>query len=327
LATRKAHSPSKLIKIDQPILKVPSLAIHLDRTANDAFKFNQETEMVPIMGLLSEQLNNKADSGDRDGIQANHHSALLTLVAQELSVTPEAIHDFELHLYDTQPSCLGGLNNEFIFSPRLDNLFSSFTAIEAITEFASSSSFSSVQGNVNCIALFNHEEIGSVSNSGAESSLLPSFIERLSPTPSAFGRSIARSFLVSSDMGHGIHPNYTAKHEDRHKPMLNGGVVVKTNAKQRYATDAIGAFIIRKLIEPHGGSVQEYEVRNDMACGSTVGPFLSKLGLRTIDVGGAMLSMHSIRETAGSHDVKHMIQLFSSLFEKFADIDAKLTVE
>jgi len=128
-------------------------------------------------------------------------------------------------------------------------------------------------------------------------------------------------------MGHAVHPNYASKHEENHKPHMNGGIVIKTNAKQRYASDAIGSFIVKKLLERKGGKVQEFEVRNDMACGSTVGPMLSKLGLRTVDVGCAMLSMHSIRETAGSHDVQHAIDFFTSFFDGFASLDAQLSVD
>jgi aspartyl aminopeptidase len=112
--------------------------------------------------------------------------------------------------------------------------------------------------------LFNHEEIGSVSSSGAESSLIPSLIHRLSPTPATLAQSVSRSFLISADMGHAVHPNYTAKHEDNHKPMMNGGIVLKTNAKQKYTTDAIGSFVVKKLVDRKGGRVQNYEVRNDM---------------------------------------------------------------
>lgn len=139
-----------------------------------------------------------------------------------------------------------------------------FCAVEALVESASSQYFPSLEGNVNCIALFNHEEIGSVSSSGAESSLIPSLLNRLSPTPATLAQSIAHSFLISADMGHALHPNYTTKHEEKHKPMINGGVVVKTNAKQRYASDAITTFIVKKLIERKGGKVQEFEARNDM---------------------------------------------------------------
>jgi len=151
--------------------------------------------------------------------------------------------------------------------------------------------------------------------------------------------------LVSSDMGHAVHPNYESKHESEHRPKMNQGIIIKTNAKQRYATDAISSFLVKKLVESKGGKVQEFEVRNDMsvsvysfgwvprltqlyrACGSTVGPMLSKLGLRTVDVGNAMLSMHSIRETAGSHDVQHAIDLFSALFEGFSKLDQSMSLD
>ncbi|GLB33702.1 putative peptidase M18 family protein [Lyophyllum shimeji] len=326
---------SKLVRIDRPLLRIPTLAIHLDRNVNENFKFNQETEFVPIFGLLETQLNARKEgsSGTEDkpekpdagasSIQANHHSELLALLSAELSVAPQEIHDFELSLYDTQPATLGGINNEFIFSPRMDNLVSSFCAVEALAETGPAP----LEGNVNCIALFNHEEIGSVSTSGAESSLIPSLLSRLSTTPGALAQSIARSFIISADMGHAIHPNYTSKHEEKHRPAMNGGIVIKTNAKQRYASDAVTTFIVKQLVERRGGRVQEYEVRNDMGCGSTVGPMLSKIGIRTVDVGNPMLSMHSIRETAGSHDVQSAIDLFSSFFEGFAKLDKELSVD
>ncbi|KAI9448226.1 aspartyl aminopeptidase [Lactarius indigo] len=311
--TGSTYNP-RLVKIDRPLLRIPTLAIHLERGAADNFKFNTETEFTPILGLLASDLNaptDKVQSSDNQqiasNIQNNHHSVLLSLLAEELN----------LHLYDTQPSCA---------CPRMDNLVSSFAAVEALSESASSGLFP-LEGNVNCIALFNHEEIGSVSTSGAESSLIPSLLQRLSPSPALFAQSIAKSLLISADMGHAVHPNYPSKHEDNHKPRMNGGIVIKTNAKQRYASDAIGTFLVKKLLEKKGGKVQEYEVRNDMACGSTVGPMISKLGLRTVDVGCGMLSMHSIRETAGSHDVQHAIDLFTSFFEGFAALQAQLSVD
>ncbi|KAH9846939.1 aspartyl aminopeptidase [Lenzites betulinus] len=333
LADKSGNFQAKLVKINKPLLRIPTLAIHLERGSSDNFQFNTETEFVPI---LAQAVESKLNSSPNDksetppgasSIQGNHHPALLSLLAEHLSVAPETIHDFELHLYDVQPSVLGGLNSEFVFSPRMDNQFSSFAAVEAIATFAASSSFNVLEGNVNCIALFNHEEIGSVSTSGAESSLIPFLLQRLAPTPAAYAQSVARSFLISADMGHALHPNYPSKHEDNHAPRMNGGVVIKTNAKQRYASDSIGSFVVKKLIERKGGKVQEYEVRNDMACGSTVGPFLSKIGVRTVDVGCAMLSMHSIRETAGSEDVQNAIDLFTSFFEGFNEIDKALVVE
>lgn len=138
-----------------------------------------------------------------------------------------------------------------------------FAAVEALSNSASSDCLP-LEGNVNCIALFNHEEIGSVSTTGAESSLIPSLLQRLSPSPASLSQSIAKSLIVSADMGHAVHPNYASKHEENHKPRINGGIVIKNNAKQRYASDAIGAFIVKKLLEKKGGKVQEFEVRNDM---------------------------------------------------------------
>ncbi|KAF9263507.1 aspartyl aminopeptidase [Marasmius fiardii PR-910] len=333
-ADKTGQYTSRLVKIDRPILRIPTLAIHLDRDVNSNFIFNQETEFVPVFGLAAAQLNalsdiegKKNDSPSATSIGGNHHSALLSMLAGELSVAPEEIHDFELHLYDTQPAVLGGVNNEFIFSPRMDNQFSSFCALEALIGTASSNLFPTLEGNVNVIALFNHEEVGSISTTGADSNLIPSLLNRLSPTQETLAQSIARSFLLSCDMGHAIHPNYTSKHEVNHKPSINGGIVIKTNAKQRYTSDAIGSFIVKKLIEKKGGKVQEYEVRNDMACGSTVGPSLSTIGMRVVDIGSAMLSMHSIREMAGSQDVQHCIDLFESFFEGFAELDKQLAVD
>ncbi|KAF8881010.1 aspartyl aminopeptidase [Infundibulicybe gibba] len=277
----------------KPLLRIPTLAIHLDGSVNNNFKFNQETDFV----------------------QTNHHPALLSLLASECRSLQRRFTILNCKsLYDTQPATLGGINNEFIFSPRMDNLVSSFCAVEAIAESVTSQSFPSIEGNVNCIALFNHEEIGSVSTSGAESSLIPSLLNRLSPTPSSFAQSISHSFLISADMGHAVHPNYTSKHEDKHKPVMNRGIVIKTNAEQSYSSDAITTFIVKQLVERKGGKVQEFEVRNDMPCGSTVGPMLSKIGIRTVD-------------TAGSHDVQNAIDLFSSLFEGFAALDKGLTVD
>jgi aspartyl aminopeptidase len=136
-----------------------------------------------------------------------------------------------------------------------------FCAVEALVQNVSAQS---LEGNVNCIALFDHEEIGSVSSSGAQSSFLPSFLSRLNSTPGSLAQSVARSFLISADMGHAVHPNYPSKHEENHRPEMNGGIVIKTNAKQKYATNAISSFIVKKLVENKGGKVQEFEIRNDL---------------------------------------------------------------
>ena len=139
-----------------------------------------------------------------------------------------------------------------------------YCAVEALATFASSDQFTELEGNVNCIALFNHEEIGSVSSSGAASTLVSFLLQRLSPTPSAYAQSVSRSFIINADMVHAVHPNYPDKHEAMHTPRLNGGIVVKTNAKQFFTSDAVGRFIVKKLIEKRGGAVQEFGFRNDL---------------------------------------------------------------
>ncbi|KAH8830758.1 aspartyl aminopeptidase [Flagelloscypha sp. PMI_526] len=299
VASESGGFESKLIKIERPLMQIPTLAIHLDRDVNSAFTFNKETEFTPILGLLEEGLN-ATDVPKKDApspastIQNNHSPALLSLIAEEVGCAPDQINDFELALYDVQPSCLGGISNEFLLTRAL-----SFAAVESLAETPVGS------GNVNAIALFNHEEIGSVSSSGAESSLVPFLISRLSMTPEAHAQSISNSFL-----GHAITIS----------PLMNRGVVIKTNANQRYASDAISTFLVRQLVSRKGGNLQEFEVRNDMACGSTIGPHLSVTGIRTIDVGVAILSMHSIH-------VQALVDLFTSLFEGFAEINSSLTVD
>jgi len=322
---------AKLVKIDRPLIRIPNLAIHLDRTINEAFKFNKETEFVPFLGVLSEELNKMPEPKyQAEGPQIKpapserHHPALLSVLAEEMSVAPEEINDFELCLYDTNPSTLGGLQNEFVFSPRLDNLMSTFCALEAICE---SVTLDTKTDNVNCIAMFDHEEIGSASAVGAQGSLLPSFLSRLSPTPELHAQSIAKSLLISADMTHAFHPSHAGKYQDAHKTMINGGMVIKTNYNQRYATEAIGAWVVRRLAARRGGAIQDFVSRNDMGCGSTVGPILSQTGVRTIDVGAPMLSMHSIRETCGAHDVKHAINLFLGLFEGWSHEVGQLMVD
>ncbi|KAE8217579.1 hypothetical protein CF319_g8361 [Tilletia indica] len=354
---------SQLVHIRRPILRIPTLAIHLNRTANDAFKFNQEDNMVPILGLeAAKALNKPVDSdstAENDAaadpkdsavgsptMQSKHHPALLDLIANELSVPVEAIQDFELSLYDVQPAAIGGLNNEFIHSPRLDNQMSCFCATEALINSLSPSKGEKAEplessSSIRAIALFDNEEVGSVSTHGAESNMLASTVRRLASMPitgiqteesewrdaTAYERAIAKSFLISSDMAHGFHPNYSSFYEDQHRPRINGGVVIKTNAKQRYASTAPTTFLLRRLAKLADVPLQEFEVRNDMPCGSTIGPMMSKTGIRTVDLGNPQLSMHSIRETCGSGDVELKIRLFESFFNRFEEVDGELTID
>lgn len=334
----------KLLKVDKPLLRIPTLAIHLDREVNTKFEFNRETKLVPIAGQVSVDKNEspktcaddpalKMTPEEFESVQSvvtRHSESLVELIARELDVTPQQIEDFELVLFDHQKSVIGGLNDEFIFSPRLDNLTSCFTATRAIIESVDKLGNNS---GVSMISLFDHEEIGSVSAQGADSTFLPDIIQRLTKVDfdgkgaphDYFHQTMSKSFLLSSDMAHGVYPNYGEKYEAQNRPQLNKGPVIKINANQRYATNSPGIVLLKKVADKAQVPLQLFVVRNDSPCGSTIGPILAaKLGIRTLDLGNPQLSMHSIRETGGTFDVVRLTDLFRSYFENYTDVDEKI---
>lgn len=199
---------------------------------------------------------------------------------------------------DTQPAQLGGIHEEFIFSPRLDNLMSCFCALEALINADKSLN---ADEDVRIVALFDHEEIGSSSSQGAASNLINDIFNRLNAvlasetTPvDATQTCIQKSFLISADMAHAVHPNYSEKHQEKHRPMIHKGPVIKVNTNQRYATNAVTSFITKELCAKAKVPYQEFVVRNDVGCGSTIGPILAaKSGIRVVDLGIPQLSMHS----------------------------------
>ncbi|KAJ5306489.1 hypothetical protein PENANT_c031G07049 [Penicillium antarcticum] len=343
----------KLVKIDKPILRIPTLAIHLDR--QETFAFNKETQLFPIAGLIAAELNRtgetKAAESDKDGefsplkaVTERHHPYFVELIAAEAGVKPADILDFEMILFDTHKSCLGGMLDEFIFSPRLDNLNSTFCATVGLIDSVADKSALENEDAIRLIALFDHEEIGSRTAQGADSNILPSIIRRLSVLPSsspkdadlstAYEQTLSTSFLVSADMAHSINPNYAGKYEPDHKPEINKGPVIKINANARYATNSPGIVLLeeiaRKTTKESGEHVplQLFVVRNDSSCGSTIGPMLSAaLGARTLDLGNPQLSMHSIRETGGTHDVAHAIRLFTGFFKHYSELSKTILVD
>ncbi|KAJ9119647.1 hypothetical protein QFC22_003357 [Naganishia vaughanmartiniae] len=341
---------TKLIHIQRPILRIPTLAIHLDRTINDAFKFNKETEFQPVLGLVNKQLNTPAatePNGDTakneeaesestvsPSFASKHHSMLIQAVAEELDVKPDDIFDFELSLFDTQKATIGGINGEFIHTARLDNLMTCFCAVDGLIESVGKAELTSDtddQEHFRTIVLFDNEEVGSVSYQGAESDLLPSFMEQMTSIddfiPANYGQVLRNSFLISCDMAHAVNPLYEGKYQDQHKPQLNGGVVIKMNANQRYTSNPATTFALRRLAEMAGIPIQEFEVRNDSSCGSTIGPALSVKGFRTVDIGIPQLSMHSIRETCGTKDPEYLIDLFKHFFKHFTQVDSQLQLD
>ncbi|PIN24208.1 Aminopeptidase I zinc metalloprotease (M18) [Handroanthus impetiginosus] len=332
----------RLVRIEEPIMRIPTLAIHLDREVNDAFKFNKQSHLAPVLATaVKAELNKPAaengsvEKGSSDGktnTNQKHHSLLLQLIAAEAGCEPNDICDFELQACDTQKSIIAGALKEFIFSGRLDNLCMSFCSLKALIDSTSSESSLQDETGIRMVALFDHEEVGSDSAQGAGSPVMFDALSRITNSFSSdtklIPKAIQRSYLVSADMAHALHPNYMDKHEENHQPKMHGGLVIKHNANQRYATNAVTSFFFREIAAKHKLPVQDFVVRNDMACGSTIGPILaSGVGIRTVDVGAPQLSMHSIREMCAVDDVKHSYEHFKAFFQEFSHLDAKLTVD
>jgi len=321
---------SRLVKCNKAVLRVPNLAIHLRTQAErDSFTVNKEDHVQPILcEEVAKALSTPSDKDEENDQWASEQQPeLLQLLAKELSVEMGDILDFELSVYDLQKASFSGANDEFVVSSRIDNLASCFTALESLNEYAASDAMKE-DTEVSVIALFDHEEVGSESNPGAGSNLMGECVRRICSAfqCSDLSSSIAKSLVLSVDMAHALHPNYLGKHDKQHSPMLNRGVVIKHNSNQRYATNGETAFIIRELARGEGVPVQEFIVRNDCPCGTTIGPIISSnTGMRAIDLGMPQLSMHSIREMMGASDLTFATRLFTSFFQgKHTAIDNQL---
>ncbi|WP_082363478.1 M18 family aminopeptidase [Chondromyces crocatus] len=285
---------ARLLNLLRPVARVPNLAIHLNRGVNsEGLVLNAQKHLAPILGLGKE-------------------SELSALVARELDVPSDAIAGFDLCLYDVAPSTIGGVRDELIFAPRLDNLASCHTATQALLAVAGQPA-SATRG----IVLYDHEEVGSRSAVGAVGPLLRDTLTRIVEAwtgreeVQGLRRALAGSLLVSADMAHAVHPNYADQHEPRHAPQLNRGLVIKSNANQAYATDGATAASFVGFCGDVGFAPQRFVVRSDLPCGSTIGPITAaELGIATVDVGAPMLSMHSCREMAGTLDVHLAIETY-----------------
>ncbi|EPS62030.1 aspartyl aminopeptidase-like protein, partial [Genlisea aurea] len=334
----------RLVRVEDPIMRIPTLAIHLDREVNDGFKLNKQTHLAPVLATsIKAELNKSATENGTVSSEAKlqgktnttqkHHSILLQLIADKIGCEPEEICDFELQAYDTQKSIISGALKEFIFSGRLDNLCMSYCSLKALIDSTSSETSLDDEAGARMVALFDHEEVGSDSAQGAGSPVMLDTLSRItgsfvSDPAKLLPKTIQKSFLVSADMAHALHPNYMDKHEENHQPKLHEGLVIKHNANQRYATNAVSSFLFREIAARNGLPVQEFVIRNDLACGSTIGPILaSGAGIRTVDVGAPQLSMHSVREMCGVDDVKHSYDHFKAFFLQFSALDQNLAVD
>lgn len=286
---RKDEVRNALIDFEQAIAIIPSLAIHLDREANELRSINNQTYLPPVlMKLPDDEKHKKATPDFRELL-------LKLLKKQQPDVDAVKVLEYELAFYDVQPPAVIGLHQDFIAGARLDNLLSCYTGLVSLLDAGE---------QTNCLLVCNdHEEVGSVSSSGAMGSFLKSILNRLCATPEQLARTIDQSMLISADNAHGVHPNFNDKYDDNHGPILNQGPVIKVNASQRYASNSETSAIFRNICEQADVPVQSFVVRSDMACGSTIGPLTAaETGVKTIDVGVPTFAMHSIRELAGRWD-------------------------
>lgn len=287
-----------LVDFREAIATVPSLAIHLDREANEKREINAQKHVVPVLGLLA-------------GEEQADLRALLKrqLLAEYPDIDVEQVLDYELSLYDTQEAAVIGLNREFIASARLDNLLSCFTGLQSLLHS---------DGAHSALLVCNdHEEVGSVSTAGAQGPLLSSVLQRLTSNSEDYAALADCSMMISADNAHGIHPNYADRHDENHGPLLNKGPVIKINASQRYATSSETSGLFRMLCAREEVPVQSFVVRSDMGCGSTIGPITAGVtGIRTLDVGVPTLGMHSIRELAGASDAWSLCRVLGRFYNQ-----------
>lgn len=284
-----------LVNFQKPVAVLPSLAIHLDRDANTSRTINAQTHLPVILA------------------QGKHAGDFKSILSQQLIKEGVAdvaeILDYEISLYDTQEPSIVGLADEFIASARLDNLLSCFMGLNALLNADSDEGV--------LLVCNDHEEVGSMSAAGAQGPMLSQVIERLVPAVEDRVRMLNRSMLISADNAHGVHPNFSDKHDANHGPLLNAGPVIKINANQRYASNSETSGLFKDLAQQVGVPVQSFVVRSDMGCGSTIGPITAaELGVKTLDIGVPQFAMHSIRELAGVQDVDSLTKVLEAFYKE-----------
>ncbi|MDK1473181.1 M18 family aminopeptidase [Streptomyces sp. 549] len=281
---------TRLVNVDRPLLRVPQLAVHLDRQVNDGLKLDRQRHMTPIWGL-----------GDP------HEGDLIAFLAQEAGLAAADVAGWDLMVHSVEPPAYLGRDRELVAGPRMDNLLSVHAGAVALAAAATAEAAGQPLPYIPVLAAFDHEENGSQSDTGADGPLLGNVLER-----SVFvrggdlqdrARAWAGTVCLSSDTGHAVHPNYAERHDPTHHPMPNGGPILKVNVNQRYATDGAGRALFTTACEKAGVPWQSFVSNNGMPCGTTIGPITAaRHGITTVDIGVAILSMHSARELAGAAD-------------------------
>lgn len=291
---------TKLLHVYRPLLQISNLAIHFNRQVNDGVKLSKQKDMLPILGIITDEL----EKGN----------LLINLICKELKVKQKDILDFDLYLADATPSCTFGIHNEFISSGRLDDLSMVHAGLQALLQ-----SGKKTPKVTQVLAIFDNEETGSQTKQGAGSPFLASVIERIvlaqGGTAEDFHRSIEKAFMVSADNAHAWHPNYSDKYDPTNHPVLGGGPVIKFNAAQKYASDAVSAAVFASICEKAGVPCQRFVNHSDVAGGSTLGNILaSSLPVKGVDMGNPLLAMHSCRETAATADHLYCIEAFKTFY-------------
>lgn len=287
-----------LLHVKRPLLQISNLAIHFNRQVNDGVALSKQKDVLPLLGIITNQL----EAGN----------LLMNTICQELGVKADDVLDFDLYLADATPSCTFGVHNEFISSGRLDDLSMCFAGLEAMLAAPTTAA-------TKVLAIFDNEETGSQTKQGAGSPFLASMLKRLAMAQSgseeAFYQAVERAFMISADNAHAWHPNYSEKYDPTNHPVLGGGPVIKFNAAQKYASDAASAAVFAELCREAGVPCQRFVNHSDVAGGSTLGNILAgSIPLRGVDMGNAILAMHSCRETGSVADHGYCVKVFTHFF-------------
>lgn len=300
--TLKGSSPLKpevkLVNINKPLLIIPSLAIHMNRSVNEGLNINKQKDTLPLLSLINEKFEN-------DGY-------LVKTIAEELKVDASDILGFDLGLYEIEKGAIIGLNEEFISAGRLDDMWMVYAGIQALVE-------SKPNKSTKVMVCMDNEEIGSLTAQGANSALLLNILERitlaLGKDREGLHRALANSLMISADLAHAVHPNVEEKHDPTNRPVLGKGPVLKTAASGSYSTDSYNAAIFEGLCNSAEVPYQKFFNRSDVRGGTTIGPITSSLlTIPVMDMGAPLLSMHSIRELAAVKDNEYTIKLFTHFY-------------
>lgn len=289
------HPVMRRICVKRPLLIIPHLAIHFNRKVNEGNNLSKQKDMLPVLGMVKDKL----EAGN----------LLINILCEELGVTAEEILDFDLSLYDVQKAMVVGAGEEFVSSGRLDDLAMVSAGLHAMLN-------SGVTAMTQVLAVFDNEETGSGTKQGAASPVLRNVLKRVCGSGENLYRAVERSFMISADMAHAIHPNYPEKHDPTNHPVMGGGPVIKINANQKYVTDADSAAVFAEVCRKAGVPFQYFVNHSDSAGGSTLGNILTaQLPMRGVDMGNPMWAMHSVRETASVLDQEYACRAFTQFFD------------